>query len=56
MTFLPIHHMKVVHQWFSKWAKSPQVGDFEGQGGEKTNGAIGEQSNTKGAKTLNHYQ
>jgi len=28
-------------------------GDFEGQGGEKTNGAIGG-NNTKGAKTLKH--
>jgi len=32
----------------------PLGGDFEGQGGEKSKGAIGEQNNTKGAKMINH--
>jgi len=27
-----------------------------GKGAQKTKGAIGEQNNTKGAKTLNHYR
>jgi len=45
----------LLNPWFSKWAASPLGSDFEGQWGEQNKGAIGEQNNTKEAKTLNHF-
>jgi len=43
---------KSLAQCFSKWAKSPPRGDFDGQRGEKIKGGDRGRKNTKGAKML----
>lgn len=42
-------------QWFQKWAESPPWGAIlMGKETKKQKGAMGERSNTKGDKILNH--